>query len=98
MSILYLTLEKQFFDQIAAGEKPYEYRLVKPYWTKRLEGKSFDEVHFKNGYAKDAPFMRVEVKGISQTVFKGQPHYRIQLGRILEVRNYTGQVVEGYPG
>jgi hypothetical protein len=93
MTILHLTLEKKYFEEIAGGEKPYEYRKVKPYWTKRLEGKSFDEVQFKNGYATDAPFMRVEVKGISQTVFLGEMHYRIALGRILEVRNYSGKVV-----
>jgi hypothetical protein len=98
MAVLHLTLKNKFFQQIAGGEKPYEYRVVKPYWTRRLEGKTFAEVHFKNGYAADAPFMRVEIKGISQTIFKGEPHYRIRLGRILEVRNYTGKVVAGYPG
>jgi hypothetical protein len=96
MKILHLTLNPEFFRQIAAGEKPYEYRLIKPYWTTRLEGKHFDEVHFKNGYARDAPFMRVEVKGIERTIFNGAPHYKIILGRILEVRNYDGVVVEGY--
>jgi len=28
--------------------------------------KSYDEIHFKNGYNKDAPFMRVECKGIDK--------------------------------
>ena len=98
MTVLHLTLERKYFEQIAGGEKPYEYRKAKAYWIKRLEGKSFDEVHFKNGYTAEAPFMRVEVKGISHVIFNGEPHFCIQLGRILEVRNYSGKVVEGYSG
>ncbi len=42
--------------------------------------------------------MRVEVKGISETLLNREPHYRIQLGPILEVRNVSGKVIEGYPG
>lgn len=96
MDILHLTLKKKYFVEIAGGEKPYEYRLVKPYWTKRLEGRHFDEVHFRLGYARDAPFMRIEVRGIEQAMFQGALNYKIILGRILEVRNYEGVVVNGY--
>jgi len=96
MKILYLTIKSEFFEEIAAGEKPYEYREQKEYWRKRLEGKHFDQVLFRKGYQKDAPTMRVEIRGISTTIFKGKPHYKIILGRILEVHNYAGKVVEGY--
>lgn len=41
MKILYLHLRKIWFDQIASGEKTKEYRLQKPYWHKRLEGKHY---------------------------------------------------------
>ena len=34
MRILHLTLKKQYFDDIIAGEKKEEYREVKPYWAK----------------------------------------------------------------
>lgn len=27
----------------------------------------YDEIHFRNGYAKDAPFMRVKCNGLSFT-------------------------------
>ncbi len=81
-NILHLTLLKKWFDLIASGEKVVENREIKPYWTKRLVGKTFDEVHFKNGYSKDAPFMRVEWKGMKQENGK----YVILLGNILEVR------------
>ena len=48
MNILHLTLKKQWFDLILSGEKTTEYRDVKPYWITRLEGKTYDEIHFKN--------------------------------------------------
>ena len=34
--ILTLTVSKQWFDMIAAGEKTEEYREIKPYWVARL--------------------------------------------------------------
>ena len=82
MRILHLTLKKQFFDEIALGCKTKEYRDIKPFFTKRLEGKIFDEIHFRNGYAKNAPFMRVEWKGMT----KKNNQYVIQLGKVLEIK------------
>ncbi len=96
MNTLHLTLKAIFFSEIAAGEKPFEYREVKPYWSTRLEGKQFDRVLFKNGYHADAPTMLVEIRAIEKGMFQGKYQYRITLGRILEVTNYEGAVVEGY--
>lgn len=81
--ILHLTLLKKWFDLIAIGKKTEEYRDIKPYWTKRLVGKEFDEIYFKNGYSKNAPFMRVEWKGMKKE--KGK--YIIILGKVLEINN-----------
>ena len=36
MKILYLPLKKQWYEMIESGEKKEEYRLLKPYWEKRL--------------------------------------------------------------
>ncbi|MCP4440100.1 MAG: ASCH domain-containing protein [Aureispira sp.] len=97
---LHLTLTKKWFDLILSGKKTIEYRECKPYWKARLEGKSFDEIVFINGYGKDRPFMRVEFA----TMFKARVHYdttgangkifnanvncyAIVLGEILETRN-----------
>jgi len=91
MNILYLTLHKKWFNMIATGEKRIEYREMKPYWDARLENRRYDEVHFRNGYAKNAPFMRVRCMGIEQGhMFDGKPCYGIHLGDILEFRNYRG--------
>lgn len=55
--VLHLNLKAEYFDQIAVGTKPFEYRLCTPYWAKRLEGQHFDQVHIKKGYppASDTP-------------------------------------------
>lgn len=34
--VLPLTVCKEWFDMIAAGEKTEEYRVIKPYWASRL--------------------------------------------------------------
>ena len=34
--VLTLTISKQWFDMIVAGEKTEEYREIKPYWVTRL--------------------------------------------------------------
>lgn len=100
-TILHLTLKNKWFDLIASGEKTIEYREAKQYWLVRLfkdDGNRmlrFDEIHFKNGYQKDTPFMRVEWVGMSFSEDgpgKG-PHgeeihpacYYIKLGKVLEV-------------
>ena len=81
--ILYLTLLRKWFDLIASGKKTKEFREIKPYWDKRLLKKEFDEIHFKNGYSKNAPFMRIEWKGLT----KENGEYAILLGKILEIKN-----------
>jgi hypothetical protein len=95
---------------IASGEKKEEYREAKEYWHKRLWLRdphfglnggyyiAFDIVRFKNGYAKDAPTMDVECKGIT---FGGgkrewgaemyQNYFVIKLGSILSISNYENK-------
>ena len=80
--ILHLTLLKRWFDEIARGDKKFEYRDIKPYWTQRLENKEYDEIWFRNGYNKNAPFMRVQWKGVKKQ--KGK--YVISLGKVIELK------------
>lgn len=49
---LYLPLKAVYFDQIRAGSKGEEYRLVTPYWSKRLEGRDYDRIVLTLGYPK----------------------------------------------
>lgn len=50
MSILHLPLKGIYFDQIMNGEKLEEYRLVTPFWAKRLEGRDYDRIELTKGY------------------------------------------------
>lgn len=88
--ILHLTLHKIWFDKIVAGEKTEEYRALTPHWNQRLVGKSYDEIHFRNGYSKNAPWMRVECLGIGFGEWQGEACYVLKLGRILEIKNHEG--------
>lgn len=91
MKVLHLTLEKKWFDMISSGVKREEYRAMKPYWHKRIGGKSYDAVLFRKGYAKNAPAALVELRGISVgmgAVRWGAPEdgervYILNLGRVI---------------
>ena len=78
--VLTLTVSKQWYDMIAAGEKKEEYREIKPYWAVRLlaetssftisqQGqvmfKSYTHVLFINGYRKDSPRIEKEFESIT---------------------------------
>ncbi len=83
--VLRLTLHREFFDAIAAGRKKTEYREDKPYWRARLIDREYDAVVFRNGYASNAPLMRVECLAIGKD---RQGRFAIRLGKILEIKNY----------
>jgi uncharacterized protein YeaO (DUF488 family) len=87
-SILKLNLHREFFDAIASGEKRIEYREASPYWKQRLEGRSYDYVEFRNGYAKDAPEMLVEVQRIAKAGKGRSAEYHIHLGKVLETKRW----------
>lgn len=97
MRVLHLTLKKKWFDLILSGEKKEEYREIKPYWAKRFKDflikKPFDAIKFKNGYAKDAPAILVELKGINFGISKHEWSdsaylcYVLTLGEIIETSN-----------
>lgn len=56
MSNLQLALKAEYFAQIKAGVKAFEYRLCTPYWTKRLAKAPFRRLVLTKGYppASDA--------------------------------------------
>ena len=78
--ILHLNLYRKYFDQIAEGTKTIEYRDKTDYWKKRIEGREYDIIKFRNGYAKDAPTMLVEYKG-----YNIGKEYELKLGKVTEV-------------
>lgn len=84
---LYVTIKRLYFDQIKAGTKKEEFRLVTSYWKKRLEGRSYSSIVFINGYNADSPRLEVqylgyEVKQIQHDFFGKKPVdvFAIKLG------------------
>ena len=86
IKILYLNLYRKYFDAIVNGTKTTEYRDKTDYWKKRIEGREYDIIKFRNGYAKDAPTMLVEYNGYDIT-----DRYEIKLGKILGVDKWQKQ-------
>lgn len=70
--ILHLHLKGEYFDQILAGTKTEEYRLVSV-WKKRLEGRQFDEVWLYRGYPK-----RGDESKVIRRPYRGYHVIRIQ--------------------
>lgn len=83
-SILHLTLKREYFAAIAAKTKRVEYRKQKAYWKKRLVGRTYDAIKFRNGYSKNAPEMLVEFRGVR----RDGKDYAIRLGRILKIKRW----------
>ena len=83
--VLHLNLYRKYFDAIVNGTKVFEYRQKTDYWKKRIEGREYDIIKFRNGYAKNAPTMLVEYKG-----YNIGKEYELKLGKVTEV-NYGGK-------
>ena len=80
--ILHLNLYRKYFDAIVNGTKTIEYRDKTDYWKKRIEGREYDIIKFRNVYTKNAPTMLVEYKG-----YNIGKEYELKLGKVTEV-NY----------
>ena len=48
--ILQLAVISEYFDQMKAGGKPFEYRLQNAYWQHRLVGRDYDTLIITKGY------------------------------------------------
>jgi ASC-1-like (ASCH) protein len=90
-TVLSLNVHREFFDAILAGKKKTEYRANKDYWRRRLVGRAYQEVHFRNGYAAKAPFMRVQFKGLQKYGSGRESYFAIRLGKILELKYYRSR-------
>ncbi|WP_289228070.1 ASCH domain-containing protein [Pseudomonas syringae] len=52
MAKLTLALKGEYFDAIKAGTKVEEFRLVNPYWRKRIENRAYEWIELTKGYPK----------------------------------------------
>ena len=87
---LSLNLHREFFAAILAGEKKVEYRNNTPYWRKRLLERRYQEIHFRNGYATRAPYMRVECLGIRRPN-RSSGVFSIRLGKVIDSKYCAGK-------
>jgi hypothetical protein len=86
--VLHLNLHREFFAEIAAGHKHIEYRKQSPYWRKRLEGRKYDAIVFRNGYARGAPEMLIEFRWLRRYGKGRNAYYAIRLGKILRIKHW----------
>jgi hypothetical protein len=75
METLYLTLKKDPYDVMQAGDKPYEFRRPSDWLMSRLTDKhgyprGYDKVRFTLGYQKGAPYF--ERKFIAWGIYRGE--------------------------
>ncbi len=101
MKILHLTLKKKWFNLIKDHVKIEEYREIKPYWNKRLNG-SHTHILFVNGYGKDRPRILIELKEIMTGLglpLWGAPEkktvYILRLGKIIDTAENGWQKMKG---
>lgn len=68
MRCLFLTIKKEFFDQILSGEKSEEYRKISDFYISRIENKEYDFVILQNGYRKDSRRLMAEYLGYEKKI------------------------------
>ncbi|MBP2155729.1 ASCH domain-containing protein [Erwinia rhapontici] len=81
MANLQLAVNGEYFDAMRRGEKQEEYRLVNPYWRRRLFGRDYDRLIITRGYPKrddasrriDIPYDGFEIKTITHKHFGVDP-------------------------
>jgi hypothetical protein len=88
-SVLHLNLHREWFAAIAAKTKRIEYRAQTPYWKKRLEGRHYDVIQFRNGYATKASEMLVQFGGLRRYGKGCNAYYAIRLGHILKIKRWS---------
>lgn len=62
VNVLTLNLKSEYFEQIKAGTKTEEYRIVNTYWQKRIENRQYDQIHLLKGYPKKGDKSRTIVR------------------------------------
>jgi hypothetical protein len=88
LNILHLNLRREWFAAVAERKKRIEYRDYTSYWRRRLEGRKYDFIQFRNGYATKAPEMLVEYRGYRIRGKGRNKKFAIRLGRILKIKRW----------
>lgn len=78
---LTLSLKGEYFDAIRDGSKVEEFRLVTPYWIKRLVGRTYTKIILTRGYPArndharrlERPWRGYEARSITHPHFGPEP-------------------------
>ena len=65
-NVLKLPVNEYWYNLIKNGELTNDYREIKTYWIKRLEGKTYDVVEFYHRFKKEIPPMRFKFEWIKK--------------------------------
>lgn len=95
MNILHLPLKREWYDMIASGEKPEEYREINAYWLPRLVDlsksidsfKPFTHACLRRGYTKTAMLREIE----SISVGYGKPEWGAPTDRRVYIIKFKTQ-------
>lgn len=63
-NVLRLPVNEYWYNLIKTGKLTYDYREMKPYWDKRLDGKTYDVVEFYHRFKSEIPPMRFKFEWI----------------------------------
>jgi hypothetical protein len=88
MRTLQLALKGCYFDEIRDGTKVEEFRLITPYWVKRLEGRDYGQIILTKGYPKADDQSRRLVRpwrGMRRTTIT-HPHFGAEPVEVFAIR------------
>jgi len=81
------TIKREWLAEIIAGTKRIEYRQIKPYWTKRLNGiRTPFELRLRNGMNPPVPEVTVLVHMV--TTNRREREYELHIKRILRFKHW----------
>lgn len=75
---LFIIIKKKYLEEIISGAKIEEYRIISPYWVKKLVGREYDKIIFQAGYKKtclryEIKYSGYEIKNINHEFFGKEP-------------------------
>ena len=76
MKVLHIHVKKEYWNQARQKIKDEEYRLIKPYWFKRLYRKDYDFIYYWLGYSSIKRIFRwdrYDIKEITHKEFGDKP-------------------------
>ena len=91
MDTITTTLKREWFAKIVDGSKRVEYREIKPYWTRMLQGVTTPfKLVLRNGMTPPIPVLVVRIDRVIPSphgkVRRGK--YALHIGRVLRVSHW----------